>query len=130
MNSQQRQQFLKELRRPNISTVQREAIIKKVIEACRKLRRCPFCGNINGPVKKFGPLRIVHEKYKNMGSQHLIIQKTQFERTFDDAISRNSDIHKHLPRAIDNIDPQTALRLFEMIAPQVLYFLTLLILGL
>jgi hypothetical protein len=54
-----------------------------------------------------------------MGSQALVIQKTQFEKTFDYAISVNADIHKHLTRAIDNIDPQTALRLFEMIAPQV-----------
>ena len=55
-----------------------------------------------------------------MGSQALVIQKTQFEKTFDYAISVNADIHKHLARAIDNIDPQTALKLFDMIAPQVL----------
>lgn len=94
-------------------------MIRKVIEACRKVRRCPYCSSINGPVKKFGALRIVHEKYKNMGSQRLVIQKTQFERTFDYAVSVNPDIHKHLARAIDNIDPQIALRLFEMIALQV-----------
>jgi DNA-directed RNA polymerase III subunit RPC1 len=116
----QRQQFLKELRRPNISSVQREAIVKKVTEACRKVRRCPHCSSINGPVKKYGALRIVHEKFKNIGQQReLMIQRTQFEKTFDYAISVNPDILRHLSRAIDNIDAQTALKLFKMISPQV-----------
>jgi DNA-directed RNA polymerase III subunit RPC1 len=115
-----RQQYLKELRRPNISSVQREATVRKVTEACRKVRRCPYCNSINGPVKKFGPLRIVHEKYRNIGQQKdLMMQRAQFEKTFDYAVSVNPDILRHLPRAIDNIDPQTALRLFKMIAPQV-----------
>jgi DNA-directed RNA polymerase III subunit RPC1 len=115
-----RQHFLRELRRPNISSVQREAIVKKVTEACRKVRRCPYCNNINGPVKKFGALRIVHEKYRNIGQQkELLLQRAQFEKTFDYAVSVNPDILRHLSRAIDNIDPQTALKLFKMIAPQV-----------
>ena len=113
LTPQQRMQFLKDLRRPNISSIHREAIIKRVTEACRKVRRCPSCGSINGPVKKMGPLRIVHERYK--GSPGLAIQKTQFERTFDYAVSVNNDVAKHLPRAIDNIDPQMALKLFDMI---------------
>jgi hypothetical protein len=62
----------------------------------------------------------VHEKFKNIGQQkELLIQKIQFEKTFDYAISVNPDILRHLNRAIDNIDPQTALKLFKMIAPQV-----------
>jgi DNA-directed RNA polymerase III subunit RPC1 len=112
----QRLQFLNELRRPNLSSVHREAIIKRVTEACRKVRRCPSCGSINGPVKKMNPLRIIHERYKS--SPGLLMHKTQFERTFDYAISVNHDIHKYLPRAIDNIDAQTALKLFNMIPPQ------------
>jgi DNA-directed RNA polymerase III subunit RPC1 len=43
------------------------------------------------------------------------MQRIQFERTFDYAISVNPDIARHLNRAIDNIDPQTCLRLFDMI---------------
>lgn len=111
---------MKELRRPNISSIQREATVRKVTEACRKVRRCPQCSAINGPVKKYGALRIVHEKFKNIGQQRdLMIQRTQFEKTFDYAISVNPDILRHLHRAIDNIDPQIALRLFDMIAPEV-----------
>jgi DNA-directed RNA polymerase III subunit RPC1 len=122
---------LKELRRPNISSVQRDAVIRKVSETCRKTRRCPYCSTINGPVKKYGALRIIHEKYKNIGQQkELLIQRTQFERSFDYAISVNADIQRHLHRAIDNIDPQTALKLFKMIAPQVRPLNTMLILGL
>lgn len=64
----------------------------------------------------------MHEKFKNIGQQkELLIQKIQFEKTFDYAISVNPDILRHLSRAIDNIDPQTALKLFKMIAPQVYY---------
>jgi DNA-directed RNA polymerase III subunit RPC1 len=99
--------------------VQREGFLKKVTEACRKVRKCPYCNSINGPVKKFGALRIIHEKFKNIGQQkELMMQRIQFERTFDFAISVNADIARHLHRAIDNIDPQTCLRLFEMIPLQ------------
>jgi hypothetical protein len=71
-------------------------------------------------VKKFGALRIVHEKYRNIGQQKdLMLQRAQFEKTFNYAISVNPDIQRHLARAIDNIDPQTALRLFKMIPRQV-----------
>lgn len=96
--------------------MQREAIVKRVTEACRKVRRCPSCGSINGPVKKLGPLRILHDKYRS--APGLVIQKTQFERTFDYAVSVNKDITRYLPRAIDNLDAQTALKLFNLIPPQ------------
>src|ERR1700737_485065 len=114
-----RQQFLKELRRPNISSVQREATVRKVTDACRKVRRCPYCNSINGPVKKFGALRIVHETFRSIGQQKdLMLQKVSFEKSFEYAYEINSDILRHLPRAIDNIDPQIALRLFKSTSPQ------------
>jgi DNA-directed RNA polymerase III subunit RPC1 len=116
----QRQQFLKEIRRPNLSSVQRDAITRKVTELCRKARRCPYCTQINGPVKKFAALRIIHEKYKSIGtSKDLVLQKSQFEKSFEYAATVANDLKRNIPRAIDNIDPQTALRLFQMISPQV-----------
>ena len=116
----QRQQFLKELRRPALSSVQRDAITRKVTELCRKVRRCPYCSQINGPVKKFAALRIIHEKYKSIGTSiDLVMQKTQFEKSFEYAATVANDLKRNIPRAIDNIDPQTALRLFQMISPQV-----------
>jgi DNA-directed RNA polymerase III subunit RPC1 len=75
---------------------------------------------MNGMVKKFGALRIVHEKYRNIGAQKdLAIERTQFERSFSYAISVNPDVQRHLHRAIDNIDPLICEQLFDRIALQV-----------
>ena len=71
-------------------------------------------------MKKFAALRIIHEKYKGIGmSIDLVMQKTQFEKSFEYAATVANDLKRNIPRAIDNIDPQTALRLFQMISPQV-----------
>lgn len=101
-----------------MSSVLREAVIRKVTETCRKVRKCPHCGSLNGPVKKLGALRIIHDKYKG-APKDVQIQKTQFENTFAYAVAVNADINRHLHRTIDNIDAQMALKLFQMISPQV-----------
>lgn len=35
----------------------------QITEKTRKPQDCPYCGAYNGPVKKNGTLKIVHEKY-------------------------------------------------------------------
>lgn len=58
----------------------RKALRKQIWERARKKTECPNCKENNGPVKKTGFLRIVHEKYKNLKKTDPIIQEILAER--------------------------------------------------
>jgi len=53
----------------------RKALRKKILEVAKKKTVCPNCKSNNGPVKKAGFLKIVHEKYKNLKKTDPIIQE-------------------------------------------------------
>lgn len=44
----ERKKFIDLLRRPNLSSLARKAIAKKISEKCKKVVVCPHCGGING----------------------------------------------------------------------------------
>lgn len=48
---------------------------KQIWEKTKKKTECPRCKENNGPVKKAGLLKIVHEKYKNLKKTDPIIQE-------------------------------------------------------
>jgi len=48
---------------------------KQIWEKAKKKTECPNCKSNNGPVKKAGFLKIVHEKYKNLKKTDPIIQE-------------------------------------------------------
>ena len=44
--------------------MQREAVFKRLLDRCKRVRLCPHCGTENGVVKKAtGSLKIVHDPY-------------------------------------------------------------------
>lgn len=47
-----KRQFLHELRRPGVDNLRRMGILKKILDQCKKQRRCLHCGALNGVVKK------------------------------------------------------------------------------
>lgn len=53
----------------------RKALRKQIWEKAKKKTECPNCKSNNGPVKKAGFLKIVHEKYKNLKKTDPIIQE-------------------------------------------------------
>ena len=48
------------------SYLQKKALYKRVNELCKKLSLCPNCGATNGVVKRLPPLKIVHERFRNV----------------------------------------------------------------
>ncbi|KAG8082497.1 hypothetical protein GUJ93_ZPchr0014g47527 [Zizania palustris] len=61
-----RREFLKKMRNPKADPLQKSAIMKKVRDKC-KLSRCPWCGFINGVVKKGkAGLIILHDCSKTL----------------------------------------------------------------
>ncbi|KAK7206823.1 putative DNA-directed RNA polymerase III subunit [Myxozyma melibiosi] len=111
-----RLKFLQELRRPGIDNLRRMQILKKVNEQCRKQRRCLKCGAINGVVKKAGPLKIIHDKFRWSGKQ-IVEEKIEFDRSFESAKEFVPDLEKFQKKAMDDMNPLKVLNLFKRIIP-------------
>ena len=64
VSGEERNGFLKKIRLLNASNegTTKGVVVKNLFEKCRKITKCPHCGSLNGPVKKVGPLKIVHER--------------------------------------------------------------------
>eukprot|EP00058_Branchiostoma_floridae_P019925 XP_002605415.1 hypothetical protein BRAFLDRAFT_74232 [Branchiostoma floridae] len=112
-----RKTFSDTLRRPNLSYLQRKGLKKKINEKCRKVSYCSHCGALNGPVKKCGLLKIVHERYK---STKKVVDPvvTDFQSSFQSAVEHNKEIEGLIPRAQENLNPMVALHMFSRIPHQ------------
>ncbi|KAI0017700.1 DNA-directed RNA polymerase III subunit RPC1 [Xylariomycetidae sp. FL0641] len=118
----ERRQFLKELRRPYIDNMRRVAICKKINEQCRKTKQCPYCGAVNGQIRKVGALKLVHDKfvaYNKSTSQKKQppASKIEFDNSFLEAKKHINDLDKHLRKAFEDLNPLRVLNLFKQITP-------------
>eukprot|EP01028_Stygiella_incarcerata_P002839 TRINITY_DN1537_c0_g1_i1.p1 TRINITY_DN1537_c0_g1~~TRINITY_DN1537_c0_g1_i1.p1 ORF type:complete len:1415 (+),score=363.19 TRINITY_DN1537_c0_g1_i1:100-4344(+) len=92
--------------------LRRAAMTKVIAEECKKKRICPHCGSANGSVKKVGPLKLLHEKYKVKGFED---GADAFVQSFEEAITHNKEVAQYLPRAQEDLNPLHVLRLFKNI---------------
>ena len=56
--------FLRRFRHPDLENIARQSLCKQVLAQARKVNFCNHCGAINGTVKKGGPLKIIHERFR------------------------------------------------------------------
>lgn len=122
LDENQRRQYLKMLRTPNIDNLRRTGICKKINEQCKKARTCPHCGAINGVVKKTGPLKITHDKFRAFNTSTAAKKippesKILFDKSFADAKKANNDLEKHVKKAMDDLNPLKVLNLFKQVLP-------------
>ncbi|KAF2086213.1 beta and beta-prime subunits of DNA dependent RNA-polymerase [Saccharata proteae CBS 121410] len=117
-----RQKYLKSLRRPELDSLQRTAVCKKIAGECKKVKKCPHCGAQNGPVRKVAghPLKIVHYKYdafnKSTAKKKEIPRgKPEFDKSFELAKNGNAELEKHIRKAVDDMNPLRVLNLFKRI---------------
>ncbi|KAK6461924.1 DNA-directed RNA polymerase III subunit C1 [Scheffersomyces coipomensis] len=117
-----KRQFVIELRKPNIDNLKRMRILKKILEQCKKQRRCLKCNHINGVVKKAasgaGPaaLKIVHDTFRWIGKK-TVPEKEYWDQEFDQVFSRNPELEKFIKRVHDDLNPLKTLNLFKQIDP-------------
>ncbi|KAI8832364.1 hypothetical protein BC829DRAFT_426428 [Chytridium lagenaria] len=97
-----KESFLKRLRNPVIDGLKRKEILKALNTACRKHHRCPHCSAKNGSVKKIGPVRIIHEKYKKRTKAD---DDSAFRATFDNAIEADPLLKAHVSKAQEDLNP-------------------------
>ncbi|TVY56528.1 DNA-directed RNA polymerase III subunit RPC1 [Lachnellula cervina] len=122
LTSTERRAFLKDLRRPGIDNLKRTQICKKINEQCRKAKICPYCNAHNGQIRKPAALKLVHDKYQaytksNAKSKVEPAALTAFRSTFDEIKKTNTEVDKHLKKAMDDLNPLRVLNLFKMISP-------------
>ena len=116
-----RRQFLRELRRPHLDNLRRTQIKKRINEQCRKVKTCPYCGSINGQIRKFGVLKLLHDKFtafnkSNAQNKEPPASKIQFDNSFNEARQANPEVDKHLKKAMEDMNPLRVLNLFKSIS--------------
>ncbi|PHH79695.1 hypothetical protein CDD80_4060 [Ophiocordyceps camponoti-rufipedis] len=117
-----RQTFLRDLRRPFLDNLRRTQICKRINEQCRKAKTCPYCGSINGQIRKVGVLKLAHDKFvtynKSTSAKKVAPEsKVKFDESFSEAKRENPELEKHLRKAMEDLNPLRVLNLFKMISP-------------
>ncbi|KAL7268353.1 DNA-directed RNA polymerase III subunit C1 (rpo31) [Rhizina undulata] len=122
LDDNQRRTFLKQLRTPGIDNLRRTNICKKINEQCKKAKICPHCREINGVVKKTGPLKITHDRFRAFNASNAAKKippeaKIAFDKSFSEAKKGNADLEKHVKKAMDDLNPLKVLNLFKEVLP-------------
>ncbi|KAG5357864.1 DNA-directed RNA polymerase III subunit RPC1 [Yarrowia sp. B02] len=116
LTDEDRRKFLTELRRPGIDNLRRMQILKKVNDQCKKQRRCVHCNSLNGVVKKAGPLKIIHDKFRHVGKK-IPEEKTEFDNSFNTAKESIPEVERLQKKAMDDLNPLKVFNLFREILP-------------
>ncbi|XP_072037718.1 LOW QUALITY PROTEIN: DNA-directed RNA polymerase III subunit RPC1-like [Amphiura filiformis] len=115
LNADDRKMFLDTLRKPGLTYLQKRALRKKIHDKARKSNICPHCSVRNGPVKKCGTLKIVHERFKSTRAMDESII-TEFQASFETAKQHNKDIEPLLSKAqVESLNPLIVLNLFKRV---------------
>ncbi|XP_045925730.1 DNA-directed RNA polymerase III subunit RPC1 [Micropterus dolomieu] len=114
LTKEEKLQFMDFLKRPNLAYLQKRGLKKKISDKCRKRTICLNCSAFNGPVKKCGLLKIIHEKYKTTKK---VVDPfvSEFIQSFDIAIEHNKVMEPLLTRAQENLNPLVVLNMFKRI---------------
>ncbi|RLV91968.1 DNA-directed RNA polymerase III subunit RPC1 [Spathaspora sp. JA1] len=122
LDEQSRRTFLNDLRKPNIDNLRRMKILKKILDQCKKQRRCVKCNHVNGVVKKAasggGPaaLKIVHDTFRWIGKK-ATPEKELWDQEFNLVFDRNPELEKFIKRVNEDLNPLKTLNLFKQISP-------------
>lgn len=122
LDEQTKRSFVAELRKPNIDNLRRMRILKRIVDQCKKQRRCLKCNHINGVVKKAasgaGPaaLKIVHDTFRFVGKKPTT-EKELWDAEFNEVYSRNPELEKFSKRVFEDLNPLKVLYLFKLITP-------------
>ncbi|XP_046382382.1 DNA-directed RNA polymerase III subunit RPC1 [Ischnura elegans] len=110
----EKKMFKEKVRSPNLPYLVKKAIRSKIQEKSKKINRCPYCKDHNGVIKKFGMLKIVHEKYRHIKKNETVIPELIAE--FSEAVEANAEIESSLNNASAHIlNPLEVLHLLERI---------------
>ena len=120
-----RNRYVWKFRKPDLTFLEKKAIHKEVVDKCKKVKYCPFCGAFNGPVKKIALYKIIHvctqtTSSKTKSSEDILIEN------FTDIALNNEEIVEYLKKTKSELlDPIRVLELFKRIPQKDLPFLVI-----
>ena len=123
LSEKDKRQFLAELRRPGIDNLRRMAILKKVLDQCKKQRRCIECGALNGVVKKAAvgggsaSLKIIHDTFRWVGKKS-VPEKDKWVGDWKEVLGHHPELERFVKRCTDDLNPLKTLNLFKQIKPE------------
>ena len=119
-----RRQFLNELKKTGtIDNLKKMSILKKILEQCKKQRRCHQCGAINGVVKKAAAggtsaaLKIVHDTFRWVGKKSPP-EREKWLGDWNEVFAKNPELEKFMKKAFDDLNPLKVLNIFKQIKPE------------
>ncbi|KAJ2310600.1 DNA-directed RNA polymerase III subunit C1 (rpo31) [Coemansia sp. RSA 2705] len=111
-----RRKFLRRMRTPGIDGLQTRAAIKGVNDLCKKVTYCPHCGETNGVVKKGGPLKIIHDKYRQKRTAE---EQEEFRRTMANAVEADPQLKPLVAKTqSEELTPLRVYNLFKNISDE------------
>ncbi|KPI44783.1 DNA-directed RNA polymerase III subunit RPC1 [Cyphellophora attinorum] len=120
-----RRRFLAQIRRAGNDDMRVAKAVRNVTEQCKKAKECYQCGSTNGQVRKAGSqsLKIMHHKFKTFDAStrkdkmsNVPLEKQAFDSSFDFAKRTNTELDKHVKKAMDDLDALRTLKLFRRIS--------------
>lgn len=118
----EKRNYLRTLRNPGLDGLRKDVLVKKISGECRKVKICPHCSAINGPVRKVPghPIKMFHNKYaayhaSNAKSKVKSADMQAFEKTFDEARKAIQDVDRHMKRAADDLTPLRVLNILKKV---------------
>ncbi|KAI5454682.1 DNA-directed RNA polymerase III subunit C1 (rpo31) [Naganishia albida] len=115
LSEEDRRKYLRLFRRPGLENLQRASLAKQVNTACRKVLKCPYCTSLNGVVKKAGPLKITHERFRQKSTRD---ELEEFKKGFAGAIKEQRELSGLLSKAHEDIHPLRCLDLFRKVSAE------------
>jgi DNA-directed RNA polymerase III subunit RPC1 len=118
LTANDREAFLRKIRKPSIDALMKASIFKKIIEKCKKSHKCERCGAFNGAVKKLsnvGTLKLAHEKFKGKPAE---ADKESLHANLKAAVEYNPELNQHLQKAQEDLSPMVVLELFKQITDE------------
>ena len=105
----ERMEFLREIRNASADVNRKNAIFKKLVERCKRVKVCPVCKAVNGAVKKVPmALKISHDKYYKMEKQ-----KQEFLKKFSNAKKSNESLEQFLNKTVEILN---CLKVWEILS--------------
>lgn len=114
LNDDERRVHVRRFRSSRTERVQREAVFRRVLDRCKRVRACPHCGEANGAVKKAtASLKIVHDPFGK--SPAGAAAAAEYQSEFKNAADDNEAIRQNLKNVADDLNPLRVHGLFSAV---------------
>ncbi|KAF2155004.1 beta and beta-prime subunits of DNA dependent RNA-polymerase [Myriangium duriaei CBS 260.36] len=118
-----KRKHLRAVRRPDLDSLRKDGLCKKISDEAKKTKVCPFCGSINGAIRKVPshPIKVIHIRfhtYATSNAKNKIKPDAMllWEKSFEEARQGSADIEKNVKRAVEDMTPLRALNIFKRIS--------------